>query len=1030
MKTAKRMLSIVFILVLLVQSTSLAFALSGTEQKSYKADNKKIDQAEVEKLVKEVQEIRAKEGKVSYSKKELANVEQAKKRASIVQEKEKLIQKQIDTFEEKVSIATKNSNVSASFSSGDGSEQNPYTITTPDQLAYIAQDLSACYSLTKDIDMNGVSWTPIGPFTGKFNGDGHKISNLKINSTASTIGLFGTCDGATIENLKLCDADIHGSNYVAAFAGITTNTVLKNLSLESSEISGAGYVGGIVASGSQGTEIYGCSNDGTVKATGEISGGIVATMNGKNLENCLFKGTITGTNYVAGIVGMLQNDATNCTNAGSVSGDNTIGGIAAQASCSEKSVYVFYCYNNGKVSGKSEVAGITAFSASTEDNSNMMSIYFGGNSGDVTATGSYAGGISGDSACNMYISKCYNTGKIYANSIYGGLVGRLNVSTIYDGAFARCYNAGNIMKRDDQNAAKAGSMIGYNCGILVKQNYYLSGYAPPIGKNDSGPYIPKTFGVSASDLKSIQTTFGTPFVADTQWINRGYPIIDGINYVFGTSHKTQYPTIVIPGVIGSELCEGDNKLWFKYGEAFNPEDVLRLELTSTGTSVNNVSVFNDDDFGTTDIYKNLVTSLRQEYGIDEVYFFAYDWRMDNADNANKLSEYIKTVVGSPKVNIVAHSMGGLVASSYIKENSQTINKYISLGTPYLGSPKVPYVFNTGALIKKGPLDVAAFGLKQIASHMTSAYQLLPYDSPETYIAVAEPDKIDPVDYNNEFDFITNKLKMWGTDINDPIPPAVREAFLDKSTTLMESIHTASSSGGEAKSISSSAIEMVDSYAIAGTGQTTIKKTVFDSNGDCIENLNFDFTHGDGTVPEWSASINGLIKTKRYNLEHTELASDSKVIEKVKEMINGAKPEYSYTPPEETKNVVLRVAAEANVSISDGDETLTNIDGHQNSEADFGSMYVVGKNEDILIFALSAEKTYDIKMDSFKSDTIDYDVQFFTKNKLVEERTFNDLSVTDDTNIITDTSRKNTVLSVDKNDNGVIDKTIKPDKIVK
>ena len=81
-------------------------------------------------------------------------------------------------------------------------------------------------ALTADIDMSGVTHTPIGTasskFTGSFDGQQHFISNMVIDTPESEyVGLFGVIgDGAYIKNV-IVDAtcSISGLRFVAGIAG-------------------------------------------------------------------------------------------------------------------------------------------------------------------------------------------------------------------------------------------------------------------------------------------------------------------------------------------------------------------------------------------------------------------------------------------------------------------------------------------------------------------------------------------------------------------------------------------------------------------------------------------------------------------------------------------------------------------------------------------------------------------------------------------------------------------------------------------
>ncbi|OGH88629.1 MAG: hypothetical protein A3J93_00855 [Candidatus Magasanikbacteria bacterium RIFOXYC2_FULL_42_28] len=118
------------------------------------------------------------------------------------------------------------------------------------------------------------------------------------------------------------------------------------------------------------------------------------------------------------------------------------------------------------------------------------------------------------------------------------------------------------------------------------------------------------------------------------------------------------PVIIIPGVMGSEQKNGE---W-----------VI------------------DPIFHT---YDNLVdTFVANGYRLGyDLFTFPYEWRQSNVDTAFQLKEKIDEVKENcqcDKVDLVGHSMGGLVARQYIQSDDyiQDVDQLIFLGTPHLGAP--------------------------------------------------------------------------------------------------------------------------------------------------------------------------------------------------------------------------------------------------------------------------------------------------------------------------------------------------------
>lgn len=93
-------------------------------------------------------------------------------------------------------------------------------------------------------------------------------------------------------------------------------------------------------------------------------------------------------------------------------------------------------------------------------------------------------------------------------------------------------------------------------------------------------------------------------------------------------------------------------------------------------------------------YDNLYAELVSEGYVpgQNLFEFPYEWRDSNVENAKLLKakiQQIKTEKHWPKVDLVAHSMGGLLARQYIESSdyADDVDQLVTLGTPHLGSPE-------------------------------------------------------------------------------------------------------------------------------------------------------------------------------------------------------------------------------------------------------------------------------------------------------------------------------------------------------
>ena len=113
---------------------------------------------------------------------------------------------------------------------GDGSEDNPYQITTEDQLRTMSLYKDKSFRLKNDITLTK-NWVPIGteenPFTGNFDGDNYTIKNLYVTADYKNSGLFGYVKALnnkslTIKNVRFENATVKGSESAGVLIGTIT----------------------------------------------------------------------------------------------------------------------------------------------------------------------------------------------------------------------------------------------------------------------------------------------------------------------------------------------------------------------------------------------------------------------------------------------------------------------------------------------------------------------------------------------------------------------------------------------------------------------------------------------------------------------------------------------------------------------------------------------------------------------------------------------------------------------------------------
>ncbi|MDR3177640.1 MAG: hypothetical protein LBT96_01525 [Campylobacteraceae bacterium] len=227
---------------------------------------------------------------------------------------------------------------------------NVQEIINQAQLDDIRDNLSGNYILLNDIELNSTEdgfdtkgWMPIGafspsaPFTGIFNGNFNKITNIWVNRfpSYSFVGLFGVIKNAQIRNLGLEIAEgkkIEGYEYVGIIAGNATSSNMTNV-YSKGDVGGYRYIGGIAGSIGASSFVANSYSSGNVNGNYSYVGGITGLLDGGFITNSYSSANVNGSDSnIGGIAGGVNagSSVTNTYSAGNIFGKGYVGGITGR----------------------------------------------------------------------------------------------------------------------------------------------------------------------------------------------------------------------------------------------------------------------------------------------------------------------------------------------------------------------------------------------------------------------------------------------------------------------------------------------------------------------------------------------------------------------------------------------------------------------------------------------------------------------------------------------------------------------------
>ena len=249
------------------------------------------------------------------------------------------------------------------FSGGEGTEENPWLISTPQELASLSQYTGEAgagkyFSLANDITFSeadfaaggdfyneGKFWAPIGttendPFRGHLNGRNFTIGGLKINRSGEAYaGLFGVISWSTIRDLVINYADQARSDDVTGgLSAIAESSTVHNVKVRGNlnTTDSYGTAGGIFGKTSGEVVLSSCAMEGTLSGNysqwgnSATMGGLVGKNNGPlEVNNCQVDAIISSTYTAGGIIGYdcYNSQITGCQVTGEITGNAYLGGI-------------------------------------------------------------------------------------------------------------------------------------------------------------------------------------------------------------------------------------------------------------------------------------------------------------------------------------------------------------------------------------------------------------------------------------------------------------------------------------------------------------------------------------------------------------------------------------------------------------------------------------------------------------------------------------------------------------------------------
>ena len=356
------------------------------------------------------------------------------------------------------------------------------------------------------------------------------------------------------------------------------------------------------------------------------------------------------------------------------------------------------------------------------------------------------------------------------------------------------------------------------------------------------------------------------------------------------------PVIIIPGVMGTEMFNGIEKLWIDFarnfldiGDEFMDSLQFNEDLTPTniGVTIGDVirkviGTIKGVEFSILNYTDELIKEFENQGYIEgtDLFLFPYDWRYGvNDDNVLKLKQRIINVLeqsNSEKVDIIAHSTGGLIVKKYVVTNSleHYIDKAIFVGVPNTGAPQAIKTLLEGSNFSNPFL--AQSEMKKIAKNLPVVYDLAPskqyYNTKGSFLKIINQGFLSSTSRDLNFEEYKDFL------IND-------HKFNNQALENANNLHSFDFDNYDLRT------NGINLYSINGCKAGTLGKI---TEKRSLTNINYLYqiknVPGDGTVPLESATNLPIDENNKYfslKAEHSKMLSSEGIRQQIVNIISGS-----------------------------------------------------------------------------------------------------------------------------------------------